>query len=166
MSDPIDTTKVGKYQAIQNALCELVSAESSCNMHPDPIPLDPALRDDEVDCRYISESDANVKHALEHMHAAFRLMNMAHHDQEVILAEGIEGQPQTESVRQCDLVFHRFIGVQFAVDHFPVLVVALPLGHQVSTVGSRIQQHVVRRLFQRAVEHTFEHPVVALARLE
>lgn len=85
MSDPVDTTKVGKYQAIQSALCELVSAESSCNMCPDPIPyadvehVDPLGRDP-----FISESDANVKHAIEHLHAAFRLMNMAHHDQEAL----------------------------------------------------------------------------------
>lgn len=89
MSTPIDTTKAGKYQAIQSALCELVSAESSCNMHPDPIPPE-RTGDPEIDAhtpervRYISESDANVKHALEHMHAAFRLMNMAHHDQEAL----------------------------------------------------------------------------------
>lgn len=89
MSTPIDTTKVGKYQAIQSALCELVSAESSCNMHPDPIPAE-RTGDPEIDAhtpervRYISESDANVKHAIEHMHAAFRLMNMAHHDQEAL----------------------------------------------------------------------------------
>ena len=87
MSDPVDTTKVRKYGAIQSALCELVSAESSCNMYPDPIPSE-RTGDPEIDAyepervRYISESDANVKHALEHMHAAFRLMNMAHHDQE------------------------------------------------------------------------------------
>ena len=85
MSDPVDTTKVGKYNAIQSALCEIVSAESSCNMHPDPIPP-VRTGDPEIDApervRYISESDANVKHAIEHMHAAFRLMNMAHHDQE------------------------------------------------------------------------------------
>jgi hypothetical protein len=108
MSDSIDTTKVGKYQAIQSALCELVSAESSCNMFPEPIPADPTVAVDSCEMRvtpdggavgvctcdprlnhekrtrYISESDANVEHALEHMHAAFRLMNLAHHDQEML----------------------------------------------------------------------------------
>ena len=76
MSAPIDTTKVGKYNAIQNALCELVSAESSLNMEPDFVP------DDDTEHGYTSEIDLNAKHAVEHMHAAFRLMNMAHHDQE------------------------------------------------------------------------------------
>lgn len=106
MSSPIDTTKIGKYQALQNALCELVSAESSCNMFPEPIPADPTVAADSCEMRvtpdggavgvctcdprlnhegrtrYISESDANVEHALEHLHAAFRLLNMAYHDQE------------------------------------------------------------------------------------
>lgn len=52
-----------KYAAIQGALSELVSAESSLNMYPDT-----------------STVDGNAKHALVHMHAAFRLMNMAHHN--------------------------------------------------------------------------------------
>lgn len=106
MSDPVDMTKVGKYGAIQSALCELVSAESSLNMYPDPILLDPGIADDtclmrslydggavgECTCdprkdhsartRYTSESDGNAKHSVEHLHAAFRLMQMAHHDQE------------------------------------------------------------------------------------
>jgi len=31
---------------------------------------------------YLSATDANAKHALEHMRAAFMLMGTAHHDQE------------------------------------------------------------------------------------
>lgn len=74
MSAPVDTSKIGKYSAIQSALGELVSAESSLNMYPEPTAVpEPA---------YLSATDANAKHALEHLHAAFRLMNMAHHDQE------------------------------------------------------------------------------------
>jgi hypothetical protein len=82
VSDPVDTTKVGKYQAIQSALCELVSAESSLNMEPDPIfdSIPPGTPYN----GYLSEKDGNAKHAIEHMHAAFRLMNMAHHDQEAL----------------------------------------------------------------------------------
>jgi hypothetical protein len=78
VSNPIDTTKVGPLAAIQNALCELVSAESSLNMYPDPI------CDRPTDGQYLSQTDANVAHAMEHMHAAFRLMNMAYQDQETL----------------------------------------------------------------------------------
>jgi hypothetical protein len=89
MSTPIDTTRVEKYAAIQSALCELLSAESSLNMYPDPI--EPAIirtvdmweRVTAVpEPAYTSAVDGNAKHAIEHLHAAFRLMNMAHHDQE------------------------------------------------------------------------------------
>lgn len=89
MSAPVDTTKVGRYAAIQSALCELVSAESSLNMYPEPIETRMVRTTDiygrvtsEPEPAYLSATDANAKHALEHMHAAFRLMNMAHHDQE------------------------------------------------------------------------------------
>lgn len=81
MSTPVDTASVGKYEAIQSALCELVSAESSLNMLPDPI--EPA----EPEHRYTSTTDGNARHARDHMHAAFRLMNMAHHDQEQLKAQ-------------------------------------------------------------------------------
>ncbi len=56
--------------------------------------------------------------------------------------------------------------MQFAVNVLPVDVVTFLLGHQVTTIGGRIQQHVVRRLLQRAIKHTFEHAIIALARLE
>lgn len=113
MSAPVDTTKVARYAAIQSALGELVSAESSLNMYPDPVDTKmqrcrvcnlpvvvPATgvvlhdnssgayagrqmdHDAETEPAYLSTVDANAKHALEHLHAAFRLMNMAHHDQE------------------------------------------------------------------------------------
>lgn len=94
MSAPVDTSKVGKYAAIQSALCELVSAESSLNMYPDPIETKMVRTTDiygrvtsEPEPAYLSAVDANAKHALEHMHAAFRLMNMAHHDQEALKAQ-------------------------------------------------------------------------------
>ncbi len=89
MSDPIDTTRVAKYAAIQSALCELLSVESSLNMRPDPIDPDIIRTVDmwgrvtaEPKLLYTSTIDGNAKHAIEHAHAAFRLMNMAHHDQE------------------------------------------------------------------------------------
>lgn len=91
---------------------------------------------------------------------------MAHHRQEVFLGKGIEGEPEAEAVGQRDLVLHRFVGVEFAVHHLPVLVVALLLRDQVAAVGRGIEQHIVRRPLQGAIEHALEHPVVALARLE
>lgn len=80
MSEPIDTAKVGKYQAIQSALCELVSVESSLNMEPDML----TNTGDPDSHGYTSEVDGNARHAIEHAHAAFRLMNMAYHDQEAL----------------------------------------------------------------------------------
>ena len=52
-------------QQIQ-AVAELVSAMSSLNMYPEQI--DGAEG-------YLSETDANAKHAMEHIQAALRLLN-------------------------------------------------------------------------------------------
>uniref|UniRef100_A0A1I8ALD0 Secreted protein n=1 Tax=Steinernema glaseri TaxID=37863 RepID=A0A1I8ALD0_9BILA len=88
------------------------------------------------------------------------------HIKEVLLGERVERQPQTEAVRQGNLVLDGLAGVQLAVDHLPVLVVALLFRHQVPTVGGGIQQNVVRRLLEGAVQHALEHAVVALPSLE
>lgn len=56
--------------------------------------------------------------------------------------------------------------MQLAVHHLPVLVVALLLRNQVPAVGGGVEQHIVRRLFQRAVEHALEYPVVAFPGIE
>lgn len=82
MSDPVDTSKVDKYAAIQSALSELQSAESSLNMYPDPQEC--------ANCGiamvgrnlYLSQTDSNATHAIEHMRAAFQLMSMAFGAQE------------------------------------------------------------------------------------
>jgi hypothetical protein len=85
MCDPVDTTKVKPLEAIQNALCEIISVQSSLNMYPDPIPPEVVAREIGEDrTPYLSDSDHWVKHAMEHLHASFRLMQMAHHDQEAL----------------------------------------------------------------------------------
>jgi hypothetical protein len=65
--------------ALQGALNEIVSAESALNMEPDPvIPKDPP----EGRGPFLSESDAWVQHAMEHMHAAFQLVLRAQRERE------------------------------------------------------------------------------------
>ncbi|MNE57127.1 hypothetical protein D3C80_1520760 [compost metagenome] len=83
--------------------------------------------------------------------------------EKVVLGKRVERQPQAKPVRQRNLVFHRLAGMQFTVDAFPVFVIAFLFRHQVATVGRGVQQHVIRCLFQRAIEYTFQHPVVTLA---
>lgn len=58
---------------LHGALSELVSAQSSLNTYADPIPGATG---------YISETDASVKHAMEHIHAAFELVNRAFRDRD------------------------------------------------------------------------------------
>jgi hypothetical protein len=94
MCDPIDTTKVGPYNALQNALCEALSAMSALNMSPEPTQPKcracgqewPCSEDKETEYHrpgfYLSEVDAWAAHAVEHLHAVFRLCQMAHHDME------------------------------------------------------------------------------------
>lgn len=79
MSDPIDTTVIGPYGAIQNALCEILSAISALNMPPEPIEN---VEPNGYRPLFLSETDGMVQHTIEHMHAVFRLLNMAYHDQE------------------------------------------------------------------------------------
>jgi len=59
---------LGHDDPLPGAMSELVSAQSSLNMHADPIPGATG---------YVSETDANVKHAMEHIHAAFELLDRA-----------------------------------------------------------------------------------------
>jgi hypothetical protein len=59
---------------LRGAMSELVSAQSSLNMHADPIPGATG---------YVSETDANVKHAMEHLHAVFVLLHEAWKAREV-----------------------------------------------------------------------------------
>jgi acetyl-CoA synthetase len=68
---------------------------------------------------------------------------MAHHIEEVILAEWIERQPQAETVGQGDLVLYRLTGMQFAVDHLRGFVVAVTLRQQMAAIGSGVEQHIV-----------------------
>lgn len=51
---------------LRGAMSELVSAQSSLNMYADPIPGATG---------YVSETDANVKHAMEHLRAVLELLN-------------------------------------------------------------------------------------------
>ncbi len=73
MCTPIDPDTVSPMSALQNALCEIVSAESALNMEPDPLTDtgDPNSRG------YLSEVDGWAKHAMEHLHAAFALVGKA-----------------------------------------------------------------------------------------
>lgn len=80
MSTPIDHEMVSPLNCAQSALNEIVSAQSSLNMHPDPIAV--PGRDAPENGYYLSEVDGNAKHAMEHLRAAFALVNKAHQAQE------------------------------------------------------------------------------------
>jgi hypothetical protein len=94
MCDPIDTTKVGPCNALQNALLEAMSAMSALNMSPEPIKPKcrgcgqewPCNQDTGVEHHRpgfsLSEVDGWAAHSVEHLHAVFRLCQMAHHDME------------------------------------------------------------------------------------
>ncbi len=53
---------------LQGAMNEVVSAQSSLNMYADPIPGATG---------YVSQTDANVKHAMEHLRAVLVLLDRA-----------------------------------------------------------------------------------------
>ena len=58
--------KANKENPISSVYREIISAESSLNMPPDPI----AAEDDEH--YYLSQLDGWAKHAIEHLHQAFK----------------------------------------------------------------------------------------------
>ncbi len=62
---------------LQGAISELVSAMSALNMDADPIPGATG---------YLADTDAWAKHAMEHLHAVFCLLNDAHTEREVLRA--------------------------------------------------------------------------------
>lgn len=53
-------------EPIRGVFHELISAESALNMPPEPIEPDADSRG------FLSETDAMVKHAMEHLHEAFK----------------------------------------------------------------------------------------------
>ena len=83
-----------------------------------------------------------------------------------VLIEGMEGQPQAEAVRQRDLLFHCIAMMQLAIDDVGGLVVAHVLRQQMTTVGGGVQQHVLRRPRQGAIQHALERLVGVIAALE
>lgn len=79
MSQPFKDS--GEGNAIQSASCEIIRAMSSMNMYPDPI------QSAEDEPGYISQRDGNVKHAMEHLHAAFEYLIRAAKEKEALQAE-------------------------------------------------------------------------------
>jgi len=75
MSDPITKTS----DPLHAALHEVLSGISSLNMPADPIPEEIAKNDP---IAFLTKTDANVKHALEHFRAAFDLINRAMQERE------------------------------------------------------------------------------------
>jgi hypothetical protein len=83
MSDPINASKVAPLSALQDALCEIISAQSSLNMPPDPIAPEPST----VPLHrplFVSETDGNAAHSIEHMRAAFALVRKGAQAQEAL----------------------------------------------------------------------------------
>lgn len=62
---------------LQGALIEIISAQSSLNMQPNPVKKPPK------DARYLSELDEWAKHAMEHLRAAFDLVRRAEHEEQI-----------------------------------------------------------------------------------
>jgi len=62
MSDPFQGSK-----PLRGLALEIISAQSSLNMYPEPIPP----KEGEDSNRYLSDSDAWAKHSMEHLHQAF-----------------------------------------------------------------------------------------------
>lgn len=81
MCDPTKAENVAPLNALQSSLCEIISAQSALHMPPEPQPTsNPAAL--EFRPAFLSETDVMVAHSIEHMRAAFALVNKAHQAQE------------------------------------------------------------------------------------
>jgi hypothetical protein len=73
-----------------------------------------------------------------------------------VLVERVERQPQAEAFGERNLFLDRLAGVDFLADAVAFQVFLEVLGHQVPAVRGGVDQHVVRRGGNRAVEHHLE----------
>jgi len=68
-----------KTKTLRTAICEIVSAESALHMEPDPIKRPGG--------NYLSDKDKMVKHAIEHLRAAFLIVTNEQEFYKRVLAE-------------------------------------------------------------------------------
>lgn len=62
---------IPKDNLVHGAIGEIIAAKSSLHMPPDPIPISETLGSN----GYISETDYNVQHAIEHLSAAIDILS-------------------------------------------------------------------------------------------
>lgn len=84
MSKPLTINKDDTLAtALQGIMCEIISAQSSLNMYPQPIP--------NTGGQYLSESDEWAKHCMEHLRQLFQdvkiLYDRVQHDNDLRLAK-------------------------------------------------------------------------------
>jgi hypothetical protein len=73
--------KINYKDVLAGAAMQITSAMSSLNMLPEPVPAPPGSNE------YLSETDANAAHAMEHLTAAAQLVERAREELEPYLAE-------------------------------------------------------------------------------
>ena len=69
----------------------------------------------------------------------------------VFLAEGVEAEPEAETVGKGDFFFHGFLRVHLAALAGAGEVVGHVLGHEVAAVGGGVHQHIVGAAGEAAV---------------
>jgi hypothetical protein len=84
MSKPLTINKDDTLAtALQGIMCEIISAQSSLNMYPQPIP--------NTEDKYLSESDKWAKHCMEHLRQLFQNVKTLHdrveHDNDLRLVK-------------------------------------------------------------------------------
>lgn len=93
MSDP----RTDYRDTPQGIVTELISAMSALNMEPSPLPPDEIKHD----TGYLSDTDMWVRHAMEHLHAAYGLAqktSRVYYLLEVLMStHGVEMKPSVES---------------------------------------------------------------------
>jgi hypothetical protein len=83
-----------------------------------------------------------------------------------VLVERVERDPQPEAFGQRDLLLDRLAGMDLLADALALEVLGEILGHQVAAVRGGVDQHVVGRGRDRAVEHDLQRLVARIAGVE
>src|SRR3954452_5402419 len=98
--------------------------------------------------------------------AAERLQPVLHDVEVLVLIERIERHPQSEALRERNLLLDRLAGMDLVADVLGLQVLRHILRHEVAAIRSRVNQQVFRRGRHRAVKHHLERDIAVLGAVE
>ena len=87
---------------------------------------------------------------------------MRRHCQIFVLRKRIKRNPQSEALRQRNLLLHTFRRMHFIADVFGGKIILHGLRHQVTTIGGRIDEQVVGERHEITIQRGLERLITGL----